>query len=203
MIAIHIDTANKTPLYEQIYTEIKKQILESNLKPGDKLPSTRVLAATLGVSRNTIDSAYYQLLAEGYTETFPKSGFYVSELKLTAPDLSAHAKKRIVENPSLSEKAAPKTAEYSEIRFDFSPFAVDISHFPYSIWKKLSRQILEENKDRFLSGLADGDLELRQAICHYVSSYRGVYCSPEQIIVGAGADYLLQMLTLTFRHLWI
>lgn len=201
MISIHIDTKDKTPLYEQIYTEIKKQILENHLNPGDKLPSTRSLAATLGVSRNTIDSAYYQLLAEGYTETFPKSGFYVAELKQTAVDLFPYSRKTYTTDSAPSPQKTPQTEECCNIRFNFSPFAVDISHFPYSIWKKLSKKILDENNDRFLAGLPDGDLELRQAICNYVSSYRGVHCKAEQIIVGAGADYLLQMLALTFRHL--
>lgn len=213
MIAIHIHAAEQTPLYEQIYREIKKQILEGKLKAGDKLPSTRSLAATLGVSRNTVDNAYYQLLAEGYTETFPKSGFYISDLKL-ASDINYIAGKSAGQstgpkNGSMKQanqnricsETIPDVREEDRIDFDFSPFAIDIDHFPYSIWKKLSRKTLEEDNDLLLSGLSDGDMKLRQAICDYVSLYREVHCIPEQIIVGAGADYLLQMLALTVQHM--
>lgn len=198
MLSIHLDSHSKVSLYEQIYQEIKKLILEKELQTGEKLPSTRGLAASLGVSRNTIDTAYYQLLAEGYIDTTPKSGFYVCDL-----DLYDHASK-ILSPTNLSEVSAGNAnKESDQIKYDFSPFAVDLSHFPYSVWKKLSKKVLDEEKDLFLSGDPDGDLELRTAICHYVCLSREVHCSPDQIIIGAGADYLLQMLSLLFHHIGI
>lgn len=198
MLSIHLDSNKKIPLYEQIYQEIKKRILEKELQTGEKLPSTRGLAASLGVSRNTIDTAYYQLLAEGYIDTAPKSGFYVCDLVLSEHSLE------IPSPPTPREISARQNeAKQNGIEYDFSPFAVDLSHFPYSIWKKLSKKVLDEEKDLFLSGDPDGDLELRTAICHYVCLSREVHCSPDQIIIGAGADYLLQMLSLLFRHIGI
>lgn len=198
MLSIHLDSHSKIALYEQIYQEIKKRILEKELQTGEKLPSTRGLAASLGVSRNTIDTAYYQLLAEGYIDTTPKSGFYVCDL-----DLYDHAS-MILSPTNFSEISAENANKESDrIEYDFSPFAVDLSHFPYSIWKKLSKKVLDEEKNLFLSGDPDGDLELRTAICHYVCLSREVHCSPDQIIIGAGADYLLQMLSLLFRHIGI
>lgn len=198
MLSIHLESHTKIPLYEQIYQEIKKRILEKELQTGEKLPSTRGLAASLGVSRNTIDTAYYQLLAEGYIDTAPKSGFYVCDL-----DLSEHSLE-IPSPPNPWEISARQNEEkQNRIEYDFSPFAVDLSHFPYSIWKKLSKKVLDEEKDLFLSGDPDGDLKLRTAICHYVCPSREVHCSPDQIIIGAGADYLLQMLSLLFHHMGI
>lgn len=196
MLSIHLDISKKIPLYEQIYCEIKKRILEQELQTGEKLPSTRGLAASLGVSRNTIDTAYYQLLAEGYIDTAPKSGFYVCDLNLSDSGITSFV-------PSKSETASLQKQGTSQpnIDYDFSPFAVDLSHFPYSIWKKLSKKVLDEENDLFLSGHPDGDLALREAICHYVSLSREVHCTPEQILIGAGADYLLQMLSLLFHHL--
>lgn len=216
MLTMHLNTDTKIPLYEQIYTNVKRLILQGELKAGDKLPSTRGLAATLDVSRNTVETAYYQLLAEGYIDTAPKSGFYVSELDLTGIGLAAFSNLSLLQaenqeqpNTPLPSVMAPNhettsvedSSKTRSITYDFSPFAVDISHFPYSIWKKLSKKTLEEDTNRFLLGEADGDMELRQAICNYVRLSREVRCSPEQIIVGAGADYLLQMLSLVFRHM--
>lgn len=213
MLTIHLDTDSKTPLYEQIYTNVKRLILQGELNPGDKLPSTRGMAATLDVSRNTVESAYYQLQAEGYIDTAPKSGFYVCELDLTGIGPAALTRvsvpassgqkmqKNTVSSASASSDTDTQTCD--TIEYDFSPFAIDISHFPYSIWKKLSRKALEEDTNRFLLGEADGDMELRQAVCDYVRLSREVHCSPEQIILGAGADYLLQMLALVFRHMEI
>lgn len=196
MLSIHLDSNKKIPLYEQIYQEIKKRILEKELQTGEKLPSTRGLAASLGVSRNTIDTAYYQLLAEGYIDTAPKSGFYVCDLELSDHGMDFSLP------PTLPDISVKETVvEQNLIEYDFSPFAVDLSHFPYSIWKKLSKKVLDEEKDLFLSGDPNGDLELRTAICHYVRLSREVHCSPDQIIIGAGADYLLQMLSLLFRHM--
>lgn len=210
MLTIHLDTDVKVPLYEQIYTNVKNLILQGELKTGDKLPSTRGLAATLGVSRNTVDTAYYQLQAEGYIDTTPKSGFYVCELDMTGIELySLAANTTAVENqaqesgPDGKRDDSATNSSGNPILFDFSPFAVDISHFPYSIWKKLSKKTLDEDNDRFLLGAPNGDIELRQAICNYVRLAREVHCTPEQIIIGAGADYLLQMLALTFRHIGI
>lgn len=198
MLSIHLDTTKKIPLYEQIYREIKKRILEQELKTGEKLPSTRGLAASLGVSRNTIDTAYYQLLAEGYIDTAPKSGFYVCDLNLSDSGITT-----FVSAKDGTTLVPEQNTAQPDIDYDFSPFAVDLSHFPYSIWKKLSKKVLDEENDLFLSGHPDGDLTLREAICHYVSLSREVHCSPEQILIGAGADYLLQMLSLLFHHIGI
>lgn len=198
MLSIHLDSHTNIPLYEQIYQEIKKRILEKELQTGEKLPSTRGLAASLGVSRNTIDTAYYQLLAEGYIDTAPKSGFYVCNL-----DLYDHVPEISTPSNSPEIPASQNKAEEDRVEYDFSPFAVDLSHFPYSIWKKLSKKVLDEEKDLFLPGDPDGDWELRRAICRYVRLSREVHCSPDQIIIGAGADYLLQMLSLLFLHIGI
>ena len=81
------------------------------------------------------------------------------------------------------------------IRWDFSPYDIDMSGFPFSVWKKITKNILTyANSDLFSRGQAQGDYELRETISRYLHSSRGVNCRPEQIIVGAGNDYLLMLL---------
>ena len=79
MLSFSLTSHSNIPLYEQIYQEIRKDILSGGLPGKSRLPSTRGLAATLNVSRNTVDTAYYQLQAEGFIEAAPKSGFYVCD----------------------------------------------------------------------------------------------------------------------------
>ncbi|BCJ95180.1 GntR family transcriptional regulator [Anaerocolumna cellulosilytica] len=189
MLTIILNTASTIPLYEQIYTFIRDEIKAGRLCYRDKLPSTRNLAANLGVSRNTVDMAYAQLLSEGYIESVPKSGYYISMItELTH-----------IKTPPKSKQ--PQAAKYNQpYLYDFSPFAIDINSFPYNIWRKLSKNCMNEsNNDLFLLGDNQGDESLRKAITDYLYSSRGVNCTPEQIIVGAGADYLLQLLAQLFH----
>ena len=182
---IHIDPNSSSYLYEQIYNHIKNEIKTGKLPRHTKLPSSRNLASDLQVSRNTIDMAYGQLVAEGYVESKEKSGYYVSSIS-TLMDITPKEKK-IIKSDQI------KTTDF---KYDFSPLAVDINNFPLNIWKKLSRNCLNENNnDIFLMGDNQGDLPLRIAIARYLHESRGVNCDPSQIIVGAGADYLLVLLS--------
>lgn len=79
---------------------------------------------------------------------------------------------------------------------DFSPRGIDLDSFPYHIWRKLSKNTLvDDNKEMFHSGNHQGEPGLREAIRSYLHSARGVKCSAEQIIVGAGSEYLLMLLS--------
>jgi GntR family transcriptional regulator / MocR family aminotransferase len=191
MLTINIETHSAIPMYEQIYSYIKNEIKLGNLPHQTKLPSTRNLAVNLQVSRNTIDMAYAQLLSEGYIESIPGSGYYVCLIS----DLT-----HITAKHSTSTKISkPNTISY---RYNFSPFAIDISNFPYNIWRKLSKECMNENNnDLFLLGNNQGDESLRNAIARYLHESRGVNCNTEQIIVGAGADYLLQILSQLLQYI--
>ena len=190
MLTIHLDTNSKTPLYEQIYQYIRTEICNGSYPFHEKLPSTRKLAAHLQISRNTVDLAYSQLLSEGYIESLPKRGFFVcqcAELLHVPP----------TKEPQKVQPQIPsKTYEY-----DFSPFAIDISSFPFATWRRLSRDCMNfDNNELFLLGNRQGDYEFRQSIASYLHESRGLNCSPDQIIVGAGADYLLQLLSQLLPH---
>lgn len=203
MLTFSLNTKSSIPLYEQIYQEIKGRIRDGSLPSAFKLPSSRTLSCNLGVSRNTVDTAYYQLQAEGYIRSAPRSGFYVCDTAQTASPLPEASKSTFHSSApiSMQQKSSPQTTLPANLQFDFSPYAIDISHFPFSVWQRLSRQVLSDERELFLLGDNQGDAALRTAICDYVCLSRGVSCHPEQIIVGAGVDYLLQMLSLTLRTL--
>lgn len=189
MLTIPIDSNLSAPLYEQIYCYIKTEIKTKKISIHEKLPSTRKLAKDLGVSRNTIEMAYDQLLSEGYIEVFPKRGYFVNELS-NVTYLSI--------DPIRFEE--PKAIEQTYYNYDFSPFTIDNETFPYNIWRRLSKDCLNNQTDLFLLGENQGDYPLRKAIADYLHQSRGVACSPKQVIVGAGIDYLIQLLCQLFPH---
>jgi GntR family transcriptional regulator/MocR family aminotransferase len=191
MLTINIDTQSPLPMYEQIYTHIKNEIKYGKLPIHTKLPSTRSLAVNLQVSRNTVDMAYAQLVSEGYIESVSKSGYYVCSISELV---------HITINHTLSDQSEVNSK--TTYQYDFSPFAIDINSFPYNIWRKLSKDCMNDNNnDLFLLGDNQGDENLRISIARYLYESRSVNCSTDQIIIGAGADYLLQLLAQIFQYL--
>ena len=183
-LTISLELENGVHLYEQIYNHIKKEIIEGKLLAGEKLPSTRFLAEHLQVSRSTVDLAYEQLSSEGYIEAKPYRGYYICRV-----DELFHMKKELEKSISTKEMEVP-------MDFDFSPHGIDMNYFPFATWKKISKNIFgEDEKELFIRGEKQGDFEFRKTICRYLHSARGVNCQPEQVIVGAGNDYLLLLLS--------
>lgn len=184
-LLIPLDSQSKKPLYEQIYAYIRQEIRTGGLKALDRLPSTRNLAEHLKVSRSTTQMAYEQLLAEGYIESAPYRGYFVAKME------------ELVETGSqIQGEMKTSEAPSSGYLVDFSPRGIDLDSFPYNTWRKLSRNTLvDDNKEMFHSGNPQGEPGLREAIRSYLHSARGVNCSAEQIIVGAGSEYLLMLLS--------
>ena len=183
-LTIHLQSKSKMPLYEQIYRYIKREIQEGRIASVEKLPSTRALCRHLEVSRSTVEMAYEQLLSEGYIEARACRGYYAARLdglyQLTELD------------PVKSEK---KNFDHKKYDYDFTPNGVDLKSFPYNIWRRLSREcLIDDRAELFRLGDPRGEYGLRNAICSYLHQARGVNCTPEQIIVGAGSDYLLMLL---------
>ena len=188
MITIPLDTSSSMPLYEQIYQYIKEEIINGSLIKNEKLPSTRSLANHLQVSRNTVDMAYAQLVSEGYIDSKPKKGYFVNSIT----PIESFAKQS---DTPVSVKVQPPT---TNIQYRFSPFAIDLDRFPYHTWTKLTKSCLADHPDLFLLGDSQGDWDFRVAIHNYLHQSRGVNCHPNQIIIGAGVDYLLQLLAQLF-----
>jgi GntR family transcriptional regulator/MocR family aminotransferase len=194
-----------TPLYQQVYANLRSSILSGKLKAGMKLPSTRALAEELNVSRNTILNAYRQLMAEGYLETIEGSGTYVARISpdnlLTPqvkeasthegtseplkPRFSDHARLQLAA-PQMSQ-LAPSPIELSRRPFRFGIPA--LKNFPYKIWTRLLiRQARRLPASTFTYQNAAGYFPLREAIAAHALASRGVHCTPEQIIIISGAQ---------------
>lgn len=185
-IHIQLNPESDKCLYEQIYEFVRDEIRAGNLLQNEKLPSSRYLAEYLQVSRTTVDMAYGQLVSEGYLEARPQKGYFVCAIEelydIQAKTDDAHKQKQNVDNKK-------------SFRYDFSPNKIDMSLFPYATWKKITKNILVDAKSSmFALGEPQGDLELRTTIGRYLHASRGVNCKPEQIIIGAGNDYLLLLL---------
>ena len=172
-----------TPLYEQLYRHISAAIQSGHVAPGEKLPSKRQLCAALGVSMSTVEAAYSLLAAEGYVIPRPRSGYVAAQVVPLATDPAAHAlPAREVESLSSSPW------DYS-----FSTGAVDTSVFPFASWARITKEAVYQNPELLQRGHPQGDLPLREALADFLAQYRGVRCRPDQVIVGAGADYLLSL----------
>lgn len=180
------DESKNTPLYMQLYEYIKREIQKGTIKPDTKLPSKRKLASYLGISQNTIQTAYDQLCAEGYVESKPRIGIFVTRLEgklLSYPSVILSPYKNI------------KPKDNFDYLIDFCPRDIDYKYFPMSTWRKLTNQSLNsEQGDILLTGEPQGEKSLREEICKYLFQSRNVRCVPEKIIIGAGTQYLLILL---------
>jgi len=168
-------------LYEQLYHHIAGAIQSGALSPGSKLPSKRRLCALTGLSMSTVETSYSLLAAEGYVLAKPRSGYVCADLLPPAPAAPA----------SVPEAAPPTAPRWA---YDCSTSAVDTSVFPFSSWARITKEAVYENPGLLQRGHPQGDLPLRVALSELLAQYRGVRCSPEQVVVGAGADYLLSLL---------
>ena len=184
-LTMKLKTGSRTPLYEQIYDFIKKDIQSGRIACGEKLPSTRALAKHLEVSRSTAALAYEQLLSEGFIESEPCRGFFAAQIEELY-----HLE------PAQAVEAKEKT-DGKKYKYDFTPNGVDLSSFPYNVWRKLSKDILMDDKtELFRSGDSQGEYGFRRAVCSYLYQARGVNCTPGQVIIGAGSDYLFMLLSM-------
>lgn len=188
-LTINLNNKLKTPLYEQIYIYIKGEIKANRIHSGVKLPSARALAKHLSVSRTTIDMAYMQLMSEGYIESVPCKGYYVADITLLYNIRSNDSKEITVEKHNKAKAT-----------IDFSPRGIDLNNFPYGVWRKITKNILDsDNRELFKTGHPKGDEQFRNTICDYLFEARGVYCKSEQIVLGAGSEYLLLLLDQLFH----
>lgn len=195
-IMIDLQGGAKAPLYEKIYEYIKNEIVDGKISKGEKLPSTRLLAKNLSVSRSTVELAYDQLLAEGYIEAEPYRGYFVCDIEaLYQLEQRNNMQEKLQAGqdwqPGWKTEIKRGAGSSKQKEIDFSPYTIDTQNFPYNVWRKLHKNVLLDDREEILlSGDGQGDHELRMAIADYLHQARGVNCVAEQIIIGAGNEYL-------------
>ena len=198
-LLIELDSHAKTSLYEQIYEYIRRMIMDGSLSCGERLPSARLLAVQLQVSRSTVDAAYAQLVSEGYLKAKRGSGYFVCDVGALFHFTAGHDREKGDNDFSKQRNAASRVTQNHSLNmiYNFLPGQIDDSGFAYNAWRKCAKEALLdlETSHRLLpAGHPQGEYELRVAIAAYLCQARGVHCEPQQIIIGAGNEYLLQML---------
>ena len=203
---IVLDYRSKTPMYRQLYDWFRRAIIDGQMRPGQRVPSTRGLAVELKISRIPVLNAYEQLLAEGYFETFVGAGTCVArsipEDTLSPPAVKVRkGSKQIVEKQGprrMSRRGAALTHVPAQSWLDnLGAFRVSLpalDNFPMGVWSKLvARHSRRPPRGIMAYGDAMGYLPFREAIAEYLGAVRGVRCETSQILVTTGSQQALQI----------
>lgn len=214
MLTLNLEPNKPQPIYMQIYQYIKNEILLHHLTPGTKLPSKRSLATQLGISTITVEGAYGQLVSEGYIYARLKSGYFVSPVENYHQSMNFFDQQQINNNNpqkkntssdwegSIIPQDSKKNSEMNGSTTVPAPHRVDLSsnsllaeNFPFSTWSRLLRHTISEKQQLLLTqSPTAGVSPLRQAIANHLRHFRGMDISPEQIVIGAGTEYLYELL---------
>ncbi len=183
-----IDQNSKTPLHIQLYEALKNDIVQ-NLKVGEKLPSIRKLSSAYNLSKNTVESAFRQLYVEGFIESYPKSGYFVSDTNFK--DFHTHHVNK-----------QPTESTQKRYLYDFFPARLPKDAFPLKIWKRIYTKVIDERLDFGAYPEAQGEFILREQIAEYLNTSRGANCNADQIIVTSGFGESMALLAkmLQKRH---
>ena len=179
MLTYELKKSPGVPLYEALYRCIRADILAGILLPGQKLPSKRALAQNLEVSKITVEGAYNQLLSEGYIRAQEKVGYFVESIPLSSP---RHA-----------DNVPAVITEAERPLLDLTGSGTE--KFPFSVWSRLQREVMLDYGEKLLLPLPNqGIAELRQAIAAHLYAFRSMHVDPENILIGAGTDFLYNLL---------
>ena len=196
----HIEQSGGKSAYMQLYEQLRKDIVSGSYIYGAKLPSKRLLAEEAGVSVVTAKHAYEILCDEGYLESRQRSGYFVVYRER---DFLSPAEKQVKEGSWQSESGKDEflhgesaigeesREESVNHRRHFHSVHSTKSEFPFSVLSKTMRKVLLDYGEEILEKSPNrGCMELRNAICTYLKRSSGIIAAPEQIIIGAGAEYL-------------
>lgn len=177
MLTYELKKAPGIALYEALYRCIRADILSGVLAPGQKLPSKRTLCTNLKVSKITVENAYNQLLDEGYIYSKEKVGYFVETVERIPPAVPVLDPMPVESTPSIDLTAN-------------TPI-----QFPFSVWSRLQREVMLDLGEQLLLPMPNQGLpELRQAIAQHLAEFRGMHVSADAILVGAGTDFLYNLL---------
>lgn len=219
LLALALDRGAAEPLQQQLCAQLREVILAGRLAPGARLSSSRALAKELGCSRNTVVTAFDQLLSEGYLEGHAGSGTFVCRVlpeELLGVERAATTKRN---QPIADAGRAPRLAAHGRAivglrdrdyrhRRAFTPGVPDTADFPFDLWARLHTRTWRRPDPALLQlGNPAGHQPLREAIAAYLNTYRGLVCDWRQIIVTAGAQaaigLVVQMLLEPGEAVWI
>lgn len=202
--AAHADLSK----HRNLYFSIRDAVMSQKLSPGQRLPASRTLASDLGLSRNTVISAYEQLMADGFLSSRKGAGTFVSD-KLPEIRTTADKKPSIsIDGVSERGRALMQTGKRNQAYGGplFIPGMPDATQFPEVLWNRIARKC-----GRTLSntdfGYGGGYLPLRQTIAEYLRLARAVKCDAEQVMITCGTNqalnFVIQMLTSPGDIAWI
>ena len=206
MITYSFSDIGSDSLYEHLYKCIKNDIINGTLSAGTKLPSKRSFARNLGISTITVENAYQQLIAEGYVFSVQKKGYYVCDIDEdsvlrsggagAAPAFRRGAASDPTSPPQQPQKrSAASSPAPRPIMTDFAANHTAPENFPFAVWARILRSVISEQKEALMTpSPSAGTARLRRAICAHLRAFRGMNAAPEQIIVGAGTEYLYSLL---------
>lgn len=163
--------------YNDLYNSIKNEITSGQIEYGGKLPSVRKASMLYSLSRTTVQNAYFALAADGYIISEPQSGYYVS-----------------YKSPKGSKEKRESTGT-DRPKYDFNGTAADRESFDFDVWRRHIKAALRQDEKLLSYSEPRGERELREAISEYIRVKRNVTASPERIIIGAGVQSLLFVLT--------
>ena len=203
-VPIELDRFSALPMHRQLYDYLRDAILSGRLPGGFRLPATRMLAKELGVSRNTVMSAFDQLLAEGYMEGKVGAGTYVARvlpdqvLYVAAPpgdnNGALHAGRALSQRGRIVSNLPPSPARYRELPRAFNPGLPAFDAFPFRLWSSLlSKRWRNPSPELLGPGDPAGYRPLREAVAGYLGAARGVRCHPDQIVITAGSQQALDL----------
>jgi GntR family transcriptional regulator / MocR family aminotransferase len=204
---IRLDRAAAEPLHQQLYRQIRDELISGSFNgSSSRLPSSRALAADLGISRFTVDLAFSKLHGEGYLQSRIGSGTFVAD---SLPETflsprSPHTERLVERPPRLSDRVRNIPDKRTGKQFDFGiagapgvsfvPAVAALDEFPIEIWERLRGQVLAKKGAHLLQYASSrGDPDLRKALATYLCDYRGARCHPDQIIITAGTQQAMMI----------
>jgi GntR family transcriptional regulator/MocR family aminotransferase len=189
MLGLRLDRTSALSLPQQLTREIRERLLKGQLRRGEALPPSRLLARELRVARNVIVQSYEQLVAEGYLTSRVGSGTFVANLEIPRPAVLATP-------AAVSAKPAASTERAA---ISFNPGLPDLNRFPFLRWAKTLKEVcLEARAGAVGYGPVQGALPLREALAGYLWRSKGIECGPEQLVIVSGAAQGVDLLA----HLW-
>ena len=185
---LELNRESKTPIYQQIYDQLKDQIISGALKAHERLPATRTLAQDYHISRNSVLNAYQQLESEGFISSKIGSGFYVEELPESSKQNEKESNIQNVEN------------EEKTYRYDFRYGSIEPNFYQTRVFRKALKEALNDLEEKTILNdpEAQGLFSLRQQIVEHLREVRGVDCHPKQIVITGGHRYSLNLLAELF-----